>query len=112
MRLSDDRGRRDIATVLTVYETEDNGNEDQRGHGCERQSADDRATERCVLLAALPQAQRHRRHADDHGERGHQDRTKAYEARLEGSSDRVAELLEALAREADDEHAVGGRNAH
>src|SRR6267143_3009812 len=112
MRLSDDRGRRNAATVFTMDDAEDNGNEDERSYGCERQPADDRATERCVLLAAFAQAERHGRHTDDHGERGHQYRTKAHEARLERSGEWVAELLEALAREADDQHAVGSRNAH
>src|SRR6202011_871184 len=97
MRFSDDGGRRDGATVLAVYDAEDNRHEDQRGHGCERQPADDRATERRVLLAAFAQAQRHRRHADDHAERGHQYRTEAYESGLERSGERVAELLETLA---------------
>src|SRR5207245_9823047 len=82
MRLSNDRGRRDVATVLTVDEAEDNGNEDQRGDGCARQPADDRATERRGLLPAFAQAQRQRRHAADHRQRRHHCRWNPHDARL------------------------------
>src|SRR5882672_2418841 len=97
MRLSNDRGRCSTASVFTMYDAEDNGNEDQSGHGRERQPADDRAPERRVLLAAFAQAQGHRRHADDHGERGHQYRSKAHEAGLERRRDRVAKRMHMIA---------------
>src|SRR5690349_2480283 len=67
MRFSDGGGRRRAAAVVTVRDAEDDGNEHQGGQGCESQPADDRATEGRVLLAAFPEPQRHRRHADDHG---------------------------------------------
>src|SRR5207237_7112079 len=61
MRLSDDRGRRDVATVLTVDEAEDNGNEEQRGDGCARQPDDERDADRRVVLPTLaPIAHRER----------------------------------------------------
>src|SRR5205807_3860975 len=93
---SDGNGRRGSALVIAVRNAEDDRNEKQRGHGCESQAANDRATQRRVLFAALAQTQRHRRHADDHGKRGHQHGTETYKTGLERSGDRIAELLQAL----------------
>ena len=53
---------------------ENNGDEKECRDCCDQQAADDRAAERRVLLAAFAEAERHRQHADDHGERGHQHR--------------------------------------
>ena len=91
---------------------EHDGNEHQCRNRRKNQAADDGAAERRVLLAALAEPERHRRHADDHGQRRHQDGPEAHEAGLERGRDRIAELAQALAREADDQHAVGGRDAH
>src|ERR1700730_16579634 len=48
--------------------------EKQGGDGCKEEAADDRAAQRCILLAAVPQPQRHRDHADDHGQGRHENR--------------------------------------
>src|SRR6185312_6993950 len=63
-----------------VNDAEDHGNEDQRGAGGEDQAADHGAAQRRILFAAIAQPQRHRAHADDHGQRRHADRTEAGEA--------------------------------
>ncbi len=44
--------------------------EESRGR-CTQQAADNCTPERSVLLSAFTQADRHRNHADDHGESGH-----------------------------------------
>src|ERR1700738_4617971 len=69
-----------LGALLLVYHTKNHGNKHQRRHRGEDQPADHRAPERGVLLAAFAEAERHRRHADDHCERGHQNRTEAHEA--------------------------------
>src|SRR5258707_14522549 len=90
-----------FGALLLVYHTENHGNKHQRGHRCEDQSADHGASERRVLFAALAKPERHRRHADDHRERGHQNRTEAHEAGFDGGRDRVAGLLVAFPRKTD-----------
>src|SRR5579885_2792037 len=82
-----------------VYHTEYHGHKHQGRHGGEDQPADHGAAQRCVLLAALAERQRHRGHADDHGKRGHQHRAEADKAGLDRSLDRIAQLLIALAGE-------------
>src|SRR5450631_693080 len=64
-----------FGALLLVYHTKNHRNKHQRGHGCKDQTADHGAPEWRILLAALAKAERHRRHADDHGERRHQHRT-------------------------------------
>ncbi len=95
-----------------MQNAEDDGHEYQRSDCCKNEAADDGTAERRVLLAAFAEAERHRRHADDHRERGHQHRTEAHEAGLECGEHAVAVHIQALAREADDQHAVRGRHAH
>ena len=56
------------------------GHEEQRCDRRHQQAADHGAPERGILLAAFAERKRHRQHADDHGERGHQHRPKAREA--------------------------------
>src|SRR5689334_12278516 len=63
------RMRGGFAGLPPVYHTEHDGNKQQRRDGCEDQPADHGAAERRILLAALAQPKRHRRHADDHGKR-------------------------------------------
>src|SRR6185369_2339218 len=70
-----------FGALFLVYHAEHHGNEHQRGDRCKNQTADHGAAERRVLLAALAEPERHRQHADDHGERRHQYRTEADEAR-------------------------------
>ena len=68
------------ALQRAMHNAEECGNEEERGHGGKDQSADDGAAQRRVLLAAFAQPKRHRHHADDHGQRGHQHRAEAREA--------------------------------
>ena len=57
---------------------------DQQGRRSrEQQAANHRAAERRVLLATFAQAERHRQHADDHGQGGHEDGANAGAAGLE-----------------------------
>src|ERR1700738_3762495 len=50
----------------TMEQAENGRNKQERGYGRSHQSSDDRATERCVLLATISQPQGHRTHANDH----------------------------------------------
>ena len=95
-----------------VREPEDRRHEEERGAGRQQKAADHRAAQRSVLLAAFAEAEGHRDHADDHGERRHEDGTEPREARLDRRGGRVASLGELLLGEADDENAVGRRDAH
>src|SRR5258708_17825318 len=70
-------------TLEAVQETKESWDKEQRGYGGEKQTANDRTSERCVLFAAVPEPQSHGQHADDHGQRRHQDGAKARESRLE-----------------------------
>src|SRR5262245_6108883 len=54
-----------FGALFLVYHAEHHGNKHQRRDRRENQPADHGATERGVLLAALAEPQRHRRHADD-----------------------------------------------
>src|SRR5579883_3113090 len=53
------RGRRRLVLLVSVQDAEHDRYEEQRRHGGDRQTADDRTTERCVLLAALAERERH-----------------------------------------------------
>src|ERR1700682_4764238 len=85
-----------FGVLLPVYHTKNHGNKHQRGDGCEYKPADHRTSERRILFAALAKAERHRRHADDHRERRHQHRTKAYEAGVDRGRDRIAQFFVAF----------------
>ena len=74
---------------MTAQQAEHDRHEKQRGERGDHQAANDRAAERRVLLAAFPEAQRHRQHADDHGQRRHQHRPQAAHARFPGGMQRV-----------------------
>ena len=93
MRFSDRAAARLASTV--VKHAENDRNEHQRCDGCTDQAADHGAAERRVLFAAFAEPERHRRHADDHGERRHQHRTEADEAGFERRRDRVAAFARA-----------------
>ena len=67
---------------------------------------------RRVLLAAFAQAQRHRHHADDHGQRRHQHRAKTRVAGLQRGLHGGNPGVHALAREADHQDLVRRRHAH
>src|SRR5207245_11712334 len=60
--------------VFPVYHTKNHRNEHQRRRRRKYQTADHGASERRVLLAALPTAERHWHPANDHGEPAHQHR--------------------------------------
>src|SRR5581483_10516380 len=75
--------------AATVHQAENHGHEKQRGGRGERQSADDRAAQRGVLLAALADPERHRHHADNHRQRRHQHRAESRKARLQRGRGRI-----------------------
>src|ERR1700675_3813813 len=81
------------------------GHKKQRSEGGEEQTADDGAAQRSVLLAALAQADSHRNHADDHGQRGHDDRTHAHKASFESGVVSILAFVELLAGEGDPQDA-------
>src|SRR5437762_7809420 len=89
----------------------DQRNEEERGEGRHQEAADDRAAQRRVLLAPLAEAERHRQHAEAHGERGHQHRAQAGGAGREGGRARIVALQHLVVRERDDEDAVRGGDA-
>src|SRR5882672_6611832 len=98
--------------VTAVNAREDRRHEEKGRYGCKQETADDGASERRILLATLAEPERHRQHADDHGERGHQHGAKAREARLERRLGGAQAVIHPLAREADEQEAVRGRNPH
>src|SRR6185437_12804041 len=91
-----------FAAAALMNNAENDRNKYQSCDRCETQTADDGPAERGVLLAAFAQPERHREHADDHGERGHQDRAQTDIAGLDGGCDRITVLLELFLGEADD----------
>src|ERR1700716_798215 len=90
-----------FGALLFVYHTKHHGNEHQCRNRCKNQSTDHGAAERRVLLAALAEAQCHRRHADDHRQCRHQHRAEPDETGLQGGRNGIAELRIALAGEGD-----------
>jgi hypothetical protein len=89
----------------------DHGHEKQSGDGCQQQAADHGAAERSVLLAAFAEAERHRQHAHDHGQRRHNHRTQARVAGFERGGNRVGARLALIVGEVDQQNAVGGGHA-
>src|SRR5580700_1251872 len=87
------------------------GHKKQRSKSGEEQTADDGAAQRSVLLAALAQADRHRNHADDHGQRGHDDRAHAHKTSFESGVVSIFAFVELLARKGHHQDAVGGGHA-
>src|ERR1700691_3372513 len=75
---------------LLMQHAEHSGHEKQRGDSGADQSADHSAAERGVLFATFAQAHRHGNHPDNHGERGHQNRTKAREAGFQSGAHGIA----------------------
>src|SRR5262245_39078866 len=60
------------ALVARVNNAKHDRDKEKRSGRGEQQAADHRAAERRILLAAFAERERHRQHADDHCERGHQ----------------------------------------
>src|SRR6267154_1018007 len=91
----------DDDALFLVYHTKYHGNKHQGGDGRKDQPPDHGPSQRRVLLAALAEPKRHRRHADDHGERRHQHRTESDETGFQRGGDGIAEFLITLARKTD-----------
>src|SRR5262245_32079238 len=85
---------------------ENDGDKEKGGKRGETEATDYCATHRCVLFTALAEAETHREHAYDHGERGHQDRTQTRATSGQRRGDGIHAILEARAGEADDEHRI------
>src|ERR1700709_2184865 len=66
------------------------GYEEESGEGGKDQAADYGPAQRSVLLAAIAQPQRHRHHADDHRQCGHQHGTETCESSSKRGSGGVA----------------------
>ena len=64
-------------------------NEKEGKEGGDQQAPDYRTSKGCVLFAAVAQPQRHRQHAEDHGQGSHQDRPESCKARGMGRFARV-----------------------
>ena len=88
MRLSERWG---VGLVFaSVHKTKDDRHEHQCRNRSKYQTTDDRAPQWGVLFAALSEAERHRSHADDHGQRRHQNRAEAHKPRLNRGLRRIA----------------------
>ena len=86
---------------------------EERCHCGQQQSADHRASQRSVLLTAVAQAERHRHHADDHGQGGHQHRAEADKAGIQRGAPRVAhQHFHLLARETHHQDGVSRGDTH
>src|SRR5438445_10833166 len=98
--------------LLAAEHAVDHGHEDERGDGREHEAADDDAAEGRVLLAALAETERHRQHAENHREGGHDDRAEAGGPRGHRRVVGVELLLLALlVGELDDQDRGAGRDA-
>src|SRR5438270_993725 len=95
-----------VLKVSVAHDGEYSGHEEESSDGCKQQAADNRAPERGVLLATLTQPERHRDHADNHGERCHDHRPQSCRTSLERGQQAVMGIGKALIREADDQDAV------
>ena len=73
--------------------------ENQGGHRCAEQTSDHSATQRRVLFASVARAYCHWDHANDHGEGGHQNRSKPREAGLCRGLQGIAVFSQPLAGE-------------
>lgn len=96
----------------STQDRKNHGNEDQRRHGRNQQSADHRAAQRRVLLAALTEAEAHGHHADDHRQGGHQHRAQTCAARFQRGADGIAMLVHLLTGKRDDQDRIGGGHAN
>src|SRR5437867_8086553 len=94
-----------------VQQGEHRRDEHEGGDGGAQEATDDGPAQRRVLLATFTEPERHGHHADDHGERGHQDGAEPREAGLDGRRRRVSVLAEPLPGEGYEEDAIRGRDA-
>src|SRR5579884_4284005 len=84
--------------AAAMDQAENDGNEHQRRESCNEKTADHRAAERRILLAAFAEAHCHRQHPDDHCKRGHQYRAEARDTRFESGTHGFTMFRKALAR--------------
>ncbi len=98
--------------TLFVQQTKHRRNKDQRSHRGTKQSTDYGAPEGRVLLASVTEPERHGNHADNHGERRHQDWTKARVTRFDRRLDRVSVVQQAFVGKGNNQNAVRGGHAH
>src|SRR6185312_4125019 len=97
---------------FVMQEAEEYRNKEERRHGCEQKTANNRPAERRVLFTALTDTQRHRQHADNHRQRGHQHWTKTSVACKHGGIARRVCVGKLLLRKADHQNTVGGSHTH
>src|SRR5262245_19744612 len=71
-------------TTSAVENAKNCWHENKCCHRGAQQTTDDSTPERGVLFAAVAQSESHRNHADDHSEGGHEHRSKAGDAGLDG----------------------------
>src|SRR5277367_5162478 len=96
-----------------VQHAEESGDKEERRDGREEQAANHGTSQRRVLLATISETKGHRKHPDDHGESGHENGAKPYEAGTERRGMGIANgLLKLLAGEADDQDRVGSGDSH
>src|SRR3984885_9451899 len=98
--------------AMVVQEREYSRHENEGGHCCAEQTSDHSATERRVLFAAVARAYCHWDHANDHGEGGHQNRSKPRVAGLCRRLQGIAVFSQPLLGEGDHKNTVGRRNTH
>src|SRR5579884_594455 len=84
----------------------DAGYKKERGESGENEAADDGATQRGVLLAAFTKADGHGDHADDHGQRRHENGANTDKPRLERGLTRALAFSQLFLREGDQQDAV------
>src|SRR5580693_5204644 len=87
-----------VCRLTSMNERKHRRHEEQGGNRGKDEAADDGAPQGCVLFAAVPEAQRHRNHADNHRGSGHQDRPDACESGLQRRLDRIVAGVHAFAR--------------
>ena len=112
MALASPRRCKRVQRAAPVNDREHGRHEKQRGDGRKNQAADDGASQRRILLAAIAQPERHRDHADDHGQGRHEHRAQPRESGLQRGLEGIIAGIHALARKADHQYAVRGGHAH
>src|SRR5260370_27473963 len=89
----------------------DDGHDEERGDGGDGQAADHRSAGGRVLLASLAESEGHGKHADDHGERGHEHGAPLRVAGGEGRRHRAMPVPALIIGEGDEKNAVRRRHA-
>jgi len=101
-----------LLPLCPMKHAEECGYKEKCGYRGEEQAADNGSSQGSVLLTAIPEPKRHWNHANDHGQGGHQYRTKTGEARLQCGRNWVIALRNLLRGEADDQNTVRRGHAH